>query len=175
MVYSVLCGGCRKGVDLFEDVIRERIAFLKNHVFEMTVTPGMKSQNAHVLIHWKHKLEKELGLDGLGYVPSMGTLGQDSFGGNDGNVLDAFYKKFTEGYILRELSETISRDGKMLNESGVFLMEDKVWADGYSYLEKLFLFKSEEDRGDFIYSGINSKGVEEILVKMKILVRNESV
>ena len=171
MIYSALYSRS-ESVDSIEDFVKQRIAFLKNYVFEMIVTPGTDTQNVHMLNYWKHELRKELGFDNV-HESKLGLLlGQDyMFGGNPGNVLDAFYDKFTENYVIKEIMESINVNQKMLNESGSFLINKSCMKgkELHAYLENLFMFKG--DKEDFIYTEINEKGVEEILVWMEILIR----
>ena len=170
MIYSALYSRS-EFVNSIEDFVKQRIAFLKNYIFGMTVTPGTDTQNVHVLNYWKHELREELGLNALESKLGL-LLGQDyMFGGNPGNVLDAFYSKFTENYVIKEIMRSINVNQKMLNESGSFLINKSCMKgkELHAYLENLFVF--EGDKEDFIYTEINEKGVEEILVWMEILIR----
>ena len=171
MIYSALYSRS-EFVNSIEDFVKQRIAFLKNYIFGITVTPGTNTQNVHMLSHWKYELREELGFDNT-HNSRLGLLsGQDyMFGGNPGNVLDAFYSKFTESYGIEEIMRSINVNQKMLNESGSFLINKSCMKgkELHAYLENLFMFKG--DKEDFIYTEINEKGVEEILVWMEILIR----
>ena len=120
-----------------------------------------------MLNYWKYELREELGLNVLESKLELLPDQDYIFGGNPGNVLDAFYSKFTENYVIKEIMRSINVNQKMLNESGSFLI-NKGCMKGKD-IENLFVF--EGDKEDFIYTKINEKGVEEILVWMEILIR----
>ena len=159
--------------DSFESFVKNEIASAKNYIFEMTVTPPNGTQNVHVLNHWKFKLRDELGFN-TEYTSRIGTFQQDMFGNHDGNALQAFYRKFTPDYMIGRLTEAINNSKqKMLNDSAAFLHKEM---GDMERARLLFNFKDEESVEDMLYhESITSEGVEEILVKMGILVRNEEV
>ena len=149
----------------FEYFVENEIAVLKNYIFEMVVTPGEGTQNVHVQNVWKERLKDTLGLN-VTYQSRMGTFDQDVFGGHAGNALDAFYTKFTPGYVVGRLAEEIN--AKRLNDAGSFLhrrLGDR------EYAKRVFEFKSEEDTENLVPAQIRSAGVEDILVDMGILER----
>ena len=166
MVYSILHG--KKNVGSFEYFIENEIATLKNYIFDMVVTPGAGTQNVHVQNFWKHKLREKLGFN-IEYEPSMGTLGQDMFGGHVGNVLDVFYMKFTPDYVITQLMDEINSKNNRLNDVGSFF---KMKLGDIEYMNRVFRFENEENERDLIPNGIKKEGVEDILLDMKILERN---
>jgi len=173
MAYRMLYGA-EDGTGTFGHFVRQQIACLKSWIFDATVMPGRGTQNVHVLTHWRYELRDELGLAGE-FVPRMGTMSQDMFGGHPGNVLEAFYEKFTPLYVAGELAGIISGRQTRMNESGLFLMEgrdpkdEKTW----EYLGRVFEFENEQGRENMDYRGIRDEGVVEILLKMGLLKRNE--
>ena len=164
------------GIDTgsFEHFVEQQIARLKSHIFDVTVMPGEGTQNVHVLTHWRYELRDELGLEGE-FVPRMGTMGQDMFGGNPGNALEAFYQKFTPSYVARELAGIINERQTRRNEAGGFLMEGRDLKDEktWDYLGSVFEFANEHGPEDIAYRGIKDEGVVEILLKMGLLERSE--
>ena len=82
-----------------ESYIENYVAIEKENILTHVVTPLNSPQNVHVMNYWKKELKDELGLNDE-YKSKFGTLGQDRFHGNPGNVLDAFYKIFTHKRII---------------------------------------------------------------------------
>ena len=167
--YGVFDTTLKKDVGSFEYFIENEIATLKNYIFDMVVTPGRGTQNVHVQNFWKHKLGEKLGFN-IEYQTSMETFGQDRFGGHPGNVLDAFYMKFTPDYVITQLMDEInSKNKKRLNDVGSFF---KMKLGDIEYMNRVFRFENEENERDLIPNGIKKEGVEDILLDMKILERN---
>ena len=114
---------------------------------------------------WKEILKDTLGFN----IPPQswtGILNQDVFGGHVGNVLDAFYRKFTPGYVAGRLAEEINADEKRLSDARSFLYKR---LGDREYVKRVFEFKSEEDTGNLVPARIKNAGVEDILVEMGIL------
>ena len=163
MIYSILYSGS-KSEDSIEDFVKQRIVFLKNYVFGMTLAD---TQDVDMLNYWKYELREELGLNVLESKLELLPDQDYIFGGNPGNVLDVFYSKFTESYGIEEIMGSINGNQNMLDKSRIFFI-NKSGMKGED-IKNLFVF--EEDKKDFIYTEINEKGVEEILVWMEILIR----
>ena len=141
---------------------------MKNYILDIVVTPSEGTQNVHVQNFWKYELREKLGIK-VEYKARMGTFGQDMFGGHPGNVLDAFYTKFTPKYVIGKLEEEINERGRRLNDAGAY-MSDRLKDEEYA--KRVFLFESEEEASRLIPKRITGEGVEDILVKMGILERN---
>ena len=54
MAYQMLYG-TETDAGSFGHFVRQQIARLKSHVFDVTVMPGQGTQNVHVLTHWRHE------------------------------------------------------------------------------------------------------------------------
>ena len=154
--------GEEKDTASFEYFVENAIAVLKNYISEMVVMLGGRKQNM-----WKERLKDTLGVN-ISPQSRMGTFDQDVFGGRVGNALDAFYRKFTPGYVVGRLAEEISADEKRLSDARSFLHKR---LDDREYAKRVFEFKSEEDTENLVPARIRSAGVEDILVDMGILKR----
>ena len=131
----------KKDTESFEYFIENKIAVLKNYILDIVVTPSEGTQNVHVQNFWKYELREKLGIK-VEYKARMGTFEQDMFGGHPGNVLDAFYTKFTPKYVIGKLEEEINERGRRLNDAGAY-MSDRLKDEEYA--KRVFLFESEEE------------------------------
>jgi hypothetical protein len=77
-----------------DNFTNQKIEFMKERIFELTVTPVISAQNVHVRNYWFYEMRETLGFD-FEFKTELGTMGQDPFGGHRGNALHAFFSKFT--------------------------------------------------------------------------------
>ncbi|KAM0680901.1 hypothetical protein GINT2_000683 [Glugoides intestinalis] len=161
-VYSILSGS------VFDNnligFIEHQVAAYKDII--LTETVAIKNpQNVHIINHWRNKMKEELGLV-VEYKENFLPISLDKFGDSDGNMLEAFYKRFNPHFIIDKLKESINEEHKWVIESaGLLIGKEEVF-------EKCFDFEDdviEDELTDNLVKNIKAEGVEEILLDLKIL------
>ncbi|KAM0680779.1 hypothetical protein GINT2_001053 [Glugoides intestinalis] len=161
-VYSILSGS------VFDNnligFIEHQVAAYKDII--LTETVAIKNpQNVHIINHWRNKMKEELGLV-VEYKENFLPISLDKFGNSDGNMLEAFYKRFNPQFIIDKLKESINEEHKWVIESaGLLIGKEEVF-------EKCFDFEDdviEDELTDNLVKNIKAEGVEEILLDLKIL------
>ncbi|KAM0680815.1 hypothetical protein GINT2_001089 [Glugoides intestinalis] len=161
-MYSILSGS------VFDSnligFIEHQVAAYKDII--LTETVAIKNpQNVHIINHWRNKMKEELGLV-VEYKDNFLQISLDKFGDSDGNMLEAFYKRFNPQFIIDKLKESINEEHKWVIESaGLLIGKEEVF-------EKCFDFEDdviEDELTDNLVKNIKAEGVEEILLDLKIL------
>ncbi|KAM0679916.1 hypothetical protein GINT2_001857 [Glugoides intestinalis] len=161
-MYSILSGS------VFDNnligFIEHQVAAYKDII--LTETVAIKNpQNVHIINHWRNKMKEELGLV-VEYKDNFLQISLDKFGDSDGNMLEAFYKRFNPQFIIDKLKESINEEHKWVMESaGLLIGKEEVF-------EKCFDFEDdviEDELTDNLVKNIKAEGVEEILLDLKIL------
>ncbi|KAM0679742.1 hypothetical protein GINT2_002152 [Glugoides intestinalis] len=161
-MYSILSGS------VFDSnligFIEHQVAAYKDII--LTETVAIKNpQNVHIINHWRNKMKEELGLV-VEYKENFLPISLDKFGDSDGNMLEAFYKRFSPQFIIDKLKESINEEHKWVIESAGFLIEKE------EVFKKCFDFEDdviEDELTDNLVKNIKAEGVEEILLDLKIL------
>ncbi|KAM0680769.1 hypothetical protein GINT2_001042 [Glugoides intestinalis] len=161
-MYSILSGS------VFDSnligFIEHQVAAYKDII--LTETVAIKNpQNVHIINHWRNKMKEELGLV-VEYKEKILPISLDKFGDSDGNMLEAFYKRFNPQFIIDKLKESINEEHKWVIESAGLLIEKE------EVFEKCFDFEDdviEDELTDNLVKNIKAEGVEEILLDLKIL------
>jgi len=104
-----LQGGERLSSDFIESV-KMRIALKKNDVWPIAILPGENTQNVHILSRYAGKTKEYLNIySALGTheeITNM-VIYNDPFHGSVGNVLEAYFQKFTPQYLITYLKSLI--------------------------------------------------------------------
>ncbi|KAM0680514.1 hypothetical protein GINT2_001202 [Glugoides intestinalis] len=161
-MYSILSGS------VFDNnligFIEHQVAAYKDII--LTETVAIKNpQNVHIINHWRNKMKEELGLV-VEYKEKILPISLDKFGDSDGNMLEAFYKRFNPQFIIDKLKESINEEHKWVIESAGLLIEKE------EVFEKCFDFEDdviEDELTNNLVKNIKAEGVEEILLDLKIL------
>ncbi|KAM0679888.1 hypothetical protein GINT2_002060 [Glugoides intestinalis] len=161
-MYSILSGS------VFDNnligFIEHQVAAYKDIILSETV--AIKNpQNVHIINHWRNKMKEELGLV-VEYKQNFLPISLDKFGNSDGNMLEAFYKRFSPQFIIDKLKESINEEHKWVMESAGLLIEKE------DVFKKCFDFEDdviEDELTDNLVKNIKAEGVEEILLALKIL------
>ncbi|KAM0681000.1 hypothetical protein GINT2_000783 [Glugoides intestinalis] len=161
-MYSILSGS------VFDSnligFIEHQVAAYKDIILTETVAI-QNPQNVHIINHWRNKMKEELGLV-VEYKENFLPISLDKFGNSDGNMLEAFYKRFNPQFIIDKLKESINEEHKWVIESaGLLIGKEEVF-------EKCFDFEDdviEDELTDNLVKNIKAEGVEEILLDLKIL------
>jgi hypothetical protein len=164
MIYDSLY--CKRTFDSFDNYILNLIAVYKNMVFALIVTPSQATQNVHVLNTLKHTMSEELGLI-VEIDLGMGMYNQDPFEGSEGNVLAAFYEKFTPEYMIKIICEDLEKNNEKLLECASFVLSNL--NEDYDFILQGFVFNSKIDEKLYKMCSIKQDTVERILLKMCIL------
>lgn len=145
------------------------LAMLKVCVFRLTITPMGDLQSVRILNKWRFVLKDELGLVSEYELHELAEEHiQDKFGRFLGNVVHAFYSKFTPTYIILVLIQKINVDAGRLKQVVEFI-RDTLKEVQHASIDEMFEFGSDEARSKLTPTSINEKGVEHILLKMQIL------
>ncbi|KAM0681357.1 hypothetical protein GINT2_000557 [Glugoides intestinalis] len=161
-MYSILSGS------VFDNnligFIEHQVAAYKDII--LTETVAIKNpQNVHIINYWRNKMKEELGLV-VEYKENFLPISLDKFGNSDGNMLEAFYKRFSPQFIIDKLKESINEEHKWVIESaGLLIGKEEVF-------EKCFDFEDdviEDELTNNLVKNIKAEGVEEILLDLKIL------
>ena len=167
-----------------ESFIEGRIAEMKRKVFMEITTPSDNMQNVHIQRHWEYELRDELGFN-IQYKDRLYRPWNDNkFGGQPGNVLDAFFRKFTPDYVIGKLTEEINNedgdDMKRLKAqlgmntglvglcAGELLHEDSSAEE----IKRVFVCDNDDMAEYRTFTKIKEDGVKKLLIKMEILVKN---
>lgn len=96
--------------------IENYIAISKEDVFDQIVTPDTP-QNVHTHNYWRYQLRNDLGFD-FEFTTVFGAIDEDPFPKNaDGNILEAFYRKFSPRNIILALTKAINTNKERLCEA----------------------------------------------------------
>ncbi|KAM0680232.1 hypothetical protein GINT2_001617 [Glugoides intestinalis] len=161
-MYSILSGS------VFDNnligFIEHQVAAYKDII--LTETVAIKNpQNVHIINHWRNKMKEELGLV-VEYKEKILQISLDKFGDSDGNMLEAFYKRFSPQFIIDKLKESINEEHKWVIESAGFLIgKEEVFKKCFDFGDDVI----EDELTDNLVKNIKAEGVEEILLDLKIL------
>ncbi|KAM0680383.1 hypothetical protein GINT2_001442 [Glugoides intestinalis] len=161
-MYSILSGS------VFDNnligFIEHQVAAYKDII--LTETVAIKNpQNVHIINHWRNKMKEELGLV-VEYKENFLPISLDKFGNSDGNMLEAFYKRFTPQFIIDKLKESINEEHKWVIESaGLLIGKEEVFKKCFDFGDDVI----EDELTDNLVKNIKAEGVEEILLDLKIL------
>ncbi|KAM0681135.1 hypothetical protein GINT2_000920 [Glugoides intestinalis] len=161
-VYSILSGS------VFDNnligFIEHQVAAYKDII--LTETVAIKNpQNVHIINHWRNKMKEELGLV-VEYKEKILQISLDKFGDSDGNMLEAFYKRFNPQFIIDKLKESINEEHKWVMESaGLLIGKEEVFKKCFDFGDDVI----EDELTDNLVKNIKAEGVEEILLDLKIL------
>jgi hypothetical protein len=162
--YNILF--CTNICDSFKNYIEKIIAVYKNEIFTLVVTPSRAPQNVHVLNKWRYKMRDEIGL--ISEVkPDFETYGQDLFEDSEGNVLDAFYKKFTPDFIVKIIVEEINKDKTVMAKCASFMLDEM--KKNFDDVVDSFEYVSQEEKDMIKFDTIKTKTVLRILSFMDIV------
>ena len=148
--------------DIFENFIDTRIAIYKNYIFEMTCISGPETPAVLNDVRYKLKYELHINRD---HEIRMGVQQERAE-----SALEAFYAKFTPGYIVSRLASEINSNEIRFNEAVEFLKNKS--GGSVKYCKHAFEFTNE---GSPVPISITEDGVEDILVEMNILFRNKGI
>ncbi|KAM0679562.1 hypothetical protein GINT2_002191 [Glugoides intestinalis] len=161
-VYSILSGS------VFDNnligFIEHQVAAYKDII--LTETVAIKNpQNVHIINHWRNKMKEELGLV-VEYKENFLLISLDKFGNSDGNMLEAFYKRFNPQFIIDKLKESINEEHKWVIESaGLLIGKEEVFEKCFDFGDDVI----EDELTHNLVKNIKAEGVEEILLDLKIL------
>ncbi|KAM0679959.1 hypothetical protein GINT2_001900 [Glugoides intestinalis] len=161
-MYSILSGS------VFDNnligFIEHQVAAYKDII--LTETVAIKNpQNVHIINHWRNKMKEELGLV-VEYKENFLPISLDKFGNRDGNMLEAFYKRFNPQFIIDKLKESINEEHKWVIESaGLLIGKEEVFKKCFDFGDDVI----EDELTDNLVKNIKAEGVEEILLDLKIL------
>ncbi|KAM0681798.1 hypothetical protein GINT2_000315 [Glugoides intestinalis] len=161
-MYSILSGS------VFDNnligFIEHQVAAYKDII--LTETVAIKNpQNVHIINHWRNKMKEELGLV-VEYKENFLPISLDKFGNRDGNMLEAFYKRFSPQFIIDKLKESINEEHKWVIESaGLLIEKEEVFKKCFDFEDDVI----EDELTDNLVKNIKAEGVEEILLDLKIL------
>ncbi|KAM0680790.1 hypothetical protein GINT2_001064 [Glugoides intestinalis] len=161
-MYSILSGS------VFDNnligFIEHQVAAYKDII--LTETVAIKNpQNVHIINHWRNKMKEELGLV-VEYKEKILPISLDKFGDSDGNMLEAFYKRFNPQFIIDKLKESINEEHKWVIESaGLLIGKEEVFEKCFDFGDDVI----EDELTDNLVKNIKAEGVEEILLDLKIL------
>ncbi|KAM0680290.1 hypothetical protein GINT2_001676 [Glugoides intestinalis] len=161
-MYSILSGS------VFDNnligFIEHQVAAYKDIILSETV--AIKNpQNVHIINHWRNKMKDELGLV-VEYKQNFLPISLDKFGNSDGNMLEAFYKRFSPQFIIDKLKESINEEHKWVMESaGLLIEKEEVFKKCFDFEDDVI----EDELTDNLVKNIKAEGVEEILLDLKIL------
>ncbi|KAM0679719.1 hypothetical protein GINT2_002129 [Glugoides intestinalis] len=161
-MYSILSGS------VFDNnligFIEHQVAAYKDII--LTETVAIKNpQNVHIINHWRNKMKEELGLV-VEYKEKILPISLDKFGDRDGNMLEAFYKRFSPQFIIDKLKESINEEHKWVIESaGLLIGKEEVFEKCFDFGDDVI----EDELTDNLVKNIKAEGVEEILLDLKIL------
>ncbi|KAM0681470.1 hypothetical protein GINT2_000672 [Glugoides intestinalis] len=161
-MYSILSGS------VFDNnligFIEHQVAAYKDII--LTETVAIKNpQNVHIINHWRNKMKEELGLV-VEYKDNFLQISLDKFGDSDGNMLEAFYKRFNPQFIIDKLKESINEEHKWVMESaGLLIGKEEVFKKCFDFGDDVI----EDELTDNLVKNIKAEGVEEILLDLKIL------
>ncbi|KAM0679751.1 hypothetical protein GINT2_002161 [Glugoides intestinalis] len=161
-MYSILSGS------VFDNnligFIEHQVAAYKDII--LTETVAIKNpQNVHIINHWRNKMKEELGLV-VEYKENFLPISLDKFGNSDGNMLEAFYKRFSPQFIIDKLKESINEEHKWVIESaGLLIGKEEVFKKCFDFGDDVI----EDELTDNLVKNIKAEGVEEILLDLKIL------
>ncbi|KAM0679485.1 hypothetical protein GINT2_002328 [Glugoides intestinalis] len=161
-MYSILSGS------VFDNnligFIEHQVAAYKDII--LTETVAIKNpQNVHIINHWRNKMKEELGLV-VEYKEKILPISLDKFGDRDGNMLEAFYKRFTPQFIIDKLKESINEEHKWVIESaGLLIGKEEVFKKCFDFGDDVI----EDELTHNLVKNIKAEGVEEILLDLKIL------
>ncbi|KAM0680189.1 hypothetical protein GINT2_001573 [Glugoides intestinalis] len=161
-MYSILSGS------VFDNnligFIEHQVAAYKDII--LTETVAIKNpQNVHIINHWRNKMKEELGLV-VEYKENFLPIRLDKFGDSDGNMLEAFYKRFNPQFIIDKLKESINEEHKWVIESaGLLIGKEEVFKKCFDFEDDVI----EDELTDNLVKNIKAEGVEEILLDLKIL------
>lgn len=112
LTYNLL-NGTVVGEDVkLAEFVSSFLAMRKESMFDFVVTPVYSGQNVHVLSFWKNQLKDVLGFD-FNFRTGSGTMDQDPFFGEHGNVLNAFFNLFKPDLLIELLTEEIDSNNRM--------------------------------------------------------------
>lgn len=163
--YNVLKGEAKTDEDL-DTMMENLIAVQKENIFDSIVTPKAASQNVHVLNFWKNKLKDKLGFN-FEFKSRLGTLGQDQFFGEPGNVLDAFYNEFTPEKVIKILTIEINKKPKLLSAMSSFA--DNLAGKDDEKRKRMLEYADEEL---CIPIAVKTEAVKTFLINRGILIEN---
>ncbi|KAM0680559.1 hypothetical protein GINT2_001247 [Glugoides intestinalis] len=110
-------------------------------------------------------MKDELGLV-VEYKQNFLPISLDKFGDSDGNMLEAFYKRFSPQFIIDKLKESINEEHKWVIESaGLLIGKEEVFKKCFDFEDDVI----EDELTDNLVKNIKAEGVEEILLDLKIL------
>ncbi|KAM0680385.1 hypothetical protein GINT2_001444 [Glugoides intestinalis] len=161
-MYSILSGS------VFDNnligFIEHQVAAYKDII--LTETVAIKNpQNVHIINHWRNKMKEELGLV-VEYKEKILPISLDKFRNSDGNMLEAFYKRFNPQFIIDKLKESINEEHKWVIESaGLLIGKEEVFKKCFDFGDDVI----EDELTDNLVKNIKAEGVEEILLDLKIL------
>ncbi|KAM0680850.1 hypothetical protein GINT2_001124 [Glugoides intestinalis] len=161
-MYSILSGS------VFDNnligFIEHQVAAYKDII--LTETVAIKNpQNVHIINHWRNKMKDELGLV-VEYKEKILQISLDKFRNSDGNMLEAFYKRFNPQFIIDKLKESINEEHKWVIESaGLLIGKEEVFKKCFDFGDDVI----EDELTDNLVKNIKAEGVEEILLDLKIL------
>ena len=168
MVYSALYQ--KEDIEgSFGDFVKKTIARLKEYVLRKLLALGELGQNVHVVNYWRYRLRDKIGFT-TEYKSEI-IYGNDPFRNNEGIALQNFFASLTPKYAINELSIKINENPELLNGAGSFMMHEINNDDRYRH--RMFFFNDDDDAEYLRPSHIKREGVEDILVKMRILIRNQ--
>lgn len=149
----------------FKSFVYDFIATQKESIFCYIVTPDISPQNVHVLNYWKHTLSEELGFD-FQFISGLGTMEQDEFQGESGNVLDSFYDTFTPLLIILRLKSEINENKPILCLALQYIFESQ---ERLGFDEKSLFYCDSNEHTVFNATSITEKFIFNYLCDTGIL------
>ena len=151
----------------FKDFIKNQIIDLKERVFRTAATLGKGDRN--IPSYARYNLRNRLGLD-IQYKRKTSVFDENPLRNSDCDVLEAFCVKFTPEYVIGELVKEINIRPIRRNEAHEFLAKKHVRCCG----RFKFTYRDSAESPCLLCT-ITESDVESILIRMKVLFRNNNM
>lgn len=153
------------------DILKHRIAVLKDSTFKLLVTPPNSEHNVHMLNYWMIKMKDTLGFRMNLEIEAEGILPDDMFGGNSAAVLLEFLDGvFTPDKVVDVLTSEINGDKMLMKNSLLyFIFKDESLTDEEKEKLQPNILNTYSD----LYKstgGVTVDAVKYVLTKMGLLV-----